>query len=157
MNTKKSCFHAVTVFWSSANNERYHRPSCESQCLRTPLTTANCFLCRAKFSSQVTGTRWTTSVIPSHVTVRGQHRRFDGALATLARCNLREEHHENHWCQSILQERSITPANLREELLTLPAIPLLPARGREIRRLWCCISRGYVHRLTTRHTASKSC
>ena len=95
MTTKKNCFHAVTVFWSSANNERYHRPSCESQCLRTPLTTANCFLCRAKFSSQVTGTRWTTSVIPSHVTVPGQHRRFDGALATLARCNLREEHHEN--------------------------------------------------------------
>ena len=153
MNTKKSCSHAVTVFWSSANNERYHRPSCESQCLRTPLTTANCFLCRAKFSSQVTGTRWTTSVIPSHVTVPGQHRRFDGALATLARCILREEHHEN------LAEHigRVTSVDHGQELLTLPAIPLLPARGREIRRLWCCISRGCVHRLTTRHTASNSC
>ena len=153
MKTKKIASGRSLSSGLLQNNERYHRPSCESQCLGTPLTTANCFLCRAEFTSQVTGTRWTTSVIPSHVTVPGQHRRFDGALATLARCILREEHHEN------LAEHigRVTSVDHGQELLTLPAIPLLPPRGREIRRLWCCISRGCVHRLTTRHTASRSC
>ena len=30
------------------NNARYHRPSCESKCLRTHATTANCLLCHKR-------------------------------------------------------------------------------------------------------------
>ena len=128
------------------DKESCHRPSCESKCLRTPSTTGNSPLSREGISSQVTGTRWTTSVIPSDVTVPGPHRRFDGALATPARCNLREERQE-HVTDHVGRVASVDHG---EDLLTLPAVPLLPAFGRELRGLSCCISRGWIHRLATR-------
>ena len=99
-----------------------------------------------RLASQVTGTRWTTAVIPSNVAVPGPHRRFDGALATPARCDLREERQE-HVADHIGRVASVDHG---EELLTLPAVPLRPAGGRELRGLWCCISRGWKHQLGTR-------
>ena len=81
-------------------------PSLASDLLRqrklpASLVTANAFefvrqrpnvLSAAKgFSLQVTGTRWTTSVNLSDDIVPGPNRRFDGALATPARCILSED------------------------------------------------------------------
>ena len=46
MNVKKKlspCGHLLLIF---CDNGSCHRPSCESQCLRTPSTTANCLFCR---------------------------------------------------------------------------------------------------------------
>ena len=105
------------------------------------------FFVEKGLSSQVTGTRWTTSVILSDVTVPDPHRIFDWDLATPARCNLLEERQE-HVADHIGRVASVDHG---EELLTLPAIPLLPAGGRELRGLWCCISRGWIRRLAPRH------
>ena len=133
------CGHFVVIF---CDKESCHRPSCESQCLRTPSTTANCpFLSRRDFPSQVTGTHWTTLVIPSDVTVPGPHRRFDGALATPARCDLREERQE-HVADHIGR---VAPVDHGEELLTLATVPWVSTLSRVPRSSWCWVSRRCTH------------
>ena len=141
--TLSPCRHFLLIF---CDKESCRGLSCESQCFRTPSTTANWLLCRARIF--LTGDRDTHRpiLLPTDVTVPGSHRRFDGALATPARCNLLEER-QDHVADHMNRVASVDDG---EDLLTLPAIPLLTASGRELRKLLCGIADGCLVDLVPR-------